>query len=105
MSEAYTIRDQEGIYFVTLTIIGWVALFTRKAYRDIILDSLKSCQERKGLVLYCYCMMSSHLHDIIATSDDYKLENTLPDFKKFTSKSIIQSIKERPESGREWLSA
>jgi hypothetical protein len=41
---------------------------------------------------------------IIAISDGFRLEDTIRDFKKFTSKSIIQSIKEIPESRRECLS-
>ena len=47
----HKITDQQGIHFLTFTTVGWVDVFTRKAYRDIIIDSLKYCIEEKGLVL------------------------------------------------------
>lgn len=40
---------------------------------------------------------------IIKTSFIFNLEDKIRDFKEFTSKSIIQSIKEIPESRKEWL--
>lgn len=35
--------------------------------------------------------------------DGHKLSDTIRDFKKFTSKKIIELIKEEPESRREWF--
>lgn len=44
------------VSFVPITIgMGWVDVFTRKEFRDIVLDSLKHCQENKGLVVYGCC--------------------------------------------------
>jgi putative transposase len=40
MAEAYRISDQHAPYFITLTIIDWVDIFTRKEYKDIVVDSL-----------------------------------------------------------------
>jgi hypothetical protein len=31
------------------------------------------------------------------------LQNVIRDFKKFTSKKLIEAIQEHPESRREWL--
>ena len=39
MSRNYKIRDQGGAYFVTITIVGWIQLFTRTQYSDIYLES------------------------------------------------------------------
>ena len=47
--------------------------------------------------------MSSHVHLIISSKDGYLLQDTLRDFKKFTSKAIVKSIEEIAESRREWL--
>ena len=47
--------------------------------------------------------MPSHIHLIVKTKSVYKLEDTIRDFKKYTSKELIKTIKEYPESRREWL--
>lgn len=43
----YKITDQGAMYFVSFAVIGWIDVFTRKEYRDIITESLKYCQEKK----------------------------------------------------------
>jgi putative transposase len=40
---------------------------------------------------------------IASATDEDSLSDILRDFKKFTSKAIIETIKEIPESRREWL--
>lgn len=35
MSRNYKILDQGGVYFITLSTVGWIDVFTRKEYRDI----------------------------------------------------------------------
>ena len=102
MSDSYKIKDSSGIYFITITVIGWVDLFTRKEYRDIIIDSLEYCKKQKGLILYGYVIMSSHIHMIVSSEQD-ALQHIIRDFKKFTSKSILKSIQQIGESRREWL--
>lgn len=52
MGDSYKIKNSTGVYFITITVVGWVDLFTRKEYRDLVLDSMKYCQEHKGLILY-----------------------------------------------------
>ena len=41
MSTAYKILEKEGAYFLTFQIVGWVDLFTRKVYRDIVIESFE----------------------------------------------------------------
>jgi putative transposase len=54
-------RIYEGhLYYLTLTVVDWVDVFTRPAYRHIIVDALKYCQQHKGLELYAWCLMSNH---------------------------------------------
>jgi REP element-mobilizing transposase RayT len=98
----YRIHDQQGLNYLTLTTVGWVDVFTRQCYRDILIDSLKHCQEHKGLVLCGYVVMSKHIH-LIAQTQGYNLSDVLRDFKKFTSKAIIKAVQDGAESGREWL--
>ncbi len=90
-------------HFLTTTIVDWIDLFTRKEYCLEIIESLKYCQKNKGLVIHAYVIMPSHLHMILSTAGDHKLSDVLRDFKQFTSRRLIQMIKEIPESRREWL--
>jgi REP element-mobilizing transposase RayT len=91
-------------YFLTLTVIDWIDVFTRPRYKYIILDSLIYCQKNKGLVIYAWCLMSNHIHLIAGSTEGFHLSNTLRDFKKFTSKEIIRAIKENPnESRKKWM--
>ena len=40
----YKIRDQGLPHFVSFAMVEWVDVFTRKQYRDILLDSLRFLQ-------------------------------------------------------------
>jgi putative transposase len=97
-SEQYYVQNENETYFITSTIVDWVDVFTRPIYRDIIVDSLKYCQASKGLDIYGWVLMSNHLHAIVEARDGFKLSDILRDFKKFTSKRIIEAIKQEPES-------
>ena len=37
---SYRIKDEEALYYLTFVTIGWVDIFTRKVYRNIVKDSL-----------------------------------------------------------------
>ena len=102
MSTGYQIDDQYGMYFLTMTVVDWVDIFSRKNYRDVIIDSLRFCISEKGLKVYAYVVMTNHLH-LIVHSPDGKLSAIVRDFKKFTARKIIDAIKTEPESRREWL--
>jgi REP element-mobilizing transposase RayT len=103
MSEKYKITTDDKPFFVTITTIGWIDIFTRKEIKQIIVGSLKYCQENKGLIIYGWCIMSSHLHLICQACNGKNLSDILRDFKTFTSKAIVKFIKEGPESRKEWL--
>ena len=49
MSSKYKIVNRDGVYFITATIVDWVTFFTRKDYRDILMDSFSFCQQNQGL--------------------------------------------------------
>jgi REP element-mobilizing transposase RayT len=102
MSEKYKFNDEHGMYFVTLTTVGWVDLFTRLELKHVIIDSLRYCQKEKGLVIHAWCLMPSHLHMIVSTNQE-PLQDIMRDFKKFTSKKIVETIQQIPESRKEFL--
>ncbi|MFZ4545004.1 MAG: REP-associated tyrosine transposase [Saprospiraceae bacterium] len=104
MSRVLKIKDPDGIYFVTCTIVAWVDLFTRVEHRKFVVDSLAYCQKEKGLRIHAYVVMSNHLHMVISSSEpDKHLSGILRDFKKFTAKQILEAIHLLPESRREWM--
>ena len=103
MSRKYKIRDQDQLYFVTFTVIRWLDVFTRREYRDIFMDSLRYCQQYKGLDLYAYCIMTNHVHMIIGRRGTGDLQGIIRDIKKYTSVKIIEAVKDNPQESRKDL--
>jgi REP element-mobilizing transposase RayT len=83
-----------------ITIVGWVDIFTRLKQRYIIINALNYCQEQKGLEIYAYYIMPSHIDMLCKAKEGYLLSNIMRDFKKFTSKQIIETIINFSESRR-----
>lgn len=102
MPTGYQIKNQEAAYYLTFQVVFWIDIFTRKVYRDILIDSLKYCQKEKGLELNAFVIMSNHVH-ILARSSTGELSSTIRDFKKYTSKKIIDTIINETESRRDWM--
>ena len=101
----YNISDQHAMHFLTVTVVGWVDLFTRKECKNIVVDSLKFCVLNKGLIIYSYVIMPSHLHLIVRSNEGSDgLSATIRDFKKFTSRNLIKWVLDNPlESRKDWL--
>ena len=88
-----------------MTVVDWIDLFTRLTQKQLIVDSLKYCQENKGLNIFGWCLMPSHLHLIANTKIPFDLDDVVRDFKRHTSKHAILLIQNEPESRRECLPA
>ena len=101
MADAYRIKDQYVAYFITLTVIDWVNVFTRKEYKDILIDSLKYCITNKGLHVHEVVIMSNHLHAIVS-SDKMSLSDIIRDFKNLLPKNF-RANNQLNESRKEWL--
>ena len=86
----YKIIDQGGMYFVSFAVVAWADVFTRKDYRDIIIESLQYCQKEKALVIYGWCIMSSHAHLIISATEN-NVSDVLGDFKRIYYQKSIKS--------------
>jgi putative transposase len=103
MSHQYKVRSPDDIYFVTFTIVDWVDIFTRPAYKQLIIESLIYCQQHKKLEVHAYCLMTNHIHLLVSAEQPAKLADIIRDFKKHTSKQIIKLIEQENESRRNWL--
>ncbi len=103
MSSKYKFANNGQVYFVSFAVVYWIDLFTRTDYCKTIMESFSFCEQKKGLELYSYCIMPSHLHLIIGSNKD-PLEGIMRDFKSFTSRAIREAIQNHPgESRKEWL--
>ncbi|RZT96373.1 REP element-mobilizing transposase RayT [Ancylomarina subtilis] len=104
MSRNYKFYNPEGVYFISFAVVEWLDVFTRSEYKDIIIDSLHYCQKHKGMDIFAWCIMTNHVHLIFRSADGQKPELLLGDFKRFTSKAIVEAIKNNNrESRKEWL--
>jgi len=104
MSEKYKVLDQDRPYFITFAVEGWVDVFTRQQYKDIVIESLQFCQREKGLIVYAWCLMTNHIHLIIGRRGEFKIEEIVRDFKKFTSVHICRAIENNMgESRKHWM--
>ena len=100
MSRKYKFHNPDGIYFVTLTVVNWLDIFTKPYYKDLVVENLKFCQTHKGLVIHAWVIMTNHIHLIISRDGEQKCEEILRDFKKFTAFKLIGMIMKNLEEAR-----
>jgi len=103
MSTKYKATTTEEAYFITITTVGWIDVFSRLNQKQLITNALSYCQKYKQLEIYAYCIMTSHIHLLCKSTDGKLLSDVIRDFKTFTSKQIIRNIIDFPESRREWM--
>lgn len=104
MSRKYKMHDAEGLYFLTFATVGWIDVLTRREYKDVVVESLRHCQEKKGLELFEWVIMTNHVHLLARAKPGSELADIVRDLKKFTSGSIHRLIEEyATESRKEWM--
>ncbi|MBC3759989.1 transposase [Hyunsoonleella sp. SJ7] len=103
MSRNYKFHNKDGLYFVSFATVNWIDVFTRQVYFDVLADSVNYCRAEKGMELYCYCFMPSHVHFIFRSANSQP-SDLLRDFKRYTAKKVIEAIANNPqESRKEWM--
>ena len=103
MAYKYRIEDHQELYFLTSTVVDFIDVFTRRELAEIVIDSLNFCVKAKGLEIYAWCLMPSHLHLIVSAKEGKSISDIMRDSKKFCSKQIVKTIQEINESRREWM--
>ena len=86
----YIITDASQPYFMTCTVMEWLAVFTRAELVQIILDCWQYQREHEGLKLYGYVILENHLHFVAQAP---KLDKCVHNFKSFTARQIIDYLK------------
>lgn len=103
MSRKYKFGDKTGAYFISFATVYWIDVFTRDAYFQNIIESLDYCRKNKGMEIYGYCIMPSHIH-LIFRSENGDPSGIIRDFKGFTSRKMLKTIEEsQQESRKEWM--
>ncbi len=104
MSTKYRFTDKSGVYFTTSTTVGWLDIFTRDIYKEIVLDSIRFCQRNQGLQVHAWVLMTNHLHMIYSCNGAKDPGLVLKNMKSFTAVKLIDSIINNPkESRREYM--
>ena len=103
--DRYFIKDQNVPHFLTFTIIDWLKVLKPISYKQIIIDSMNYCVEKKGLIIRSWVIMHNHMHVIWQAKDKYRLSDIIRDFKKFTAKAIINRLQEEEGCHSDWALA
>jgi REP element-mobilizing transposase RayT len=103
MSRKYKFKNPSAAYFISFATVYWIDVFTRQRYFSILEESIAHCRANKGMEVFAYCFMPSHVH-LIFRSHNEDPSGLLRDFKGFTSRKIIKEIEgNAQESRRDWL--
>ena len=103
MSRKYKFGDSDKLYFISFAAVYWIDVFIREEYKKILIESWQYCQQNKGLEIYGWAIMPSHVHMIIGSHEN-KLEDIVRDMKSHTSTQLRKAIAEHPgESRKEWM--
>jgi len=94
----YKIYEDQQPHFLTMTIVGWIPLFTNPEIVTEVLHSLRFVQREREVTLYAWVIMEHHLH-LIASAP--ALGKTMKEFKSYTARNIIDNLKER--GSKFWL--
>ena len=50
--------------------------------------------------IYAWCIMTNHVHLIFRSTSAYPPQHLLGDFKRFTSRKLIEAIQNNPRESR-----
>lgn len=103
MSRKYKFGENDKLYFISYAVVYWIDVFIRKKYREIVIDSWRYCQQHKGLEIYGWVIMPSHVHLIIGSNKE-NLDGIARDMKSHTSTQLRKCITSYAgESRKEWM--
>ena len=103
LSQEKPILPVDSSYFLTLNTVDKIDVFVRPAYKQAIADALNYFIETQGLVVYSWCLMTSHLHLIVRTREASAPAYFERDFKKYTTPIILKTIEMEMDFRRDWM--
>ena len=103
MSRKYKFHNPEGLYFISFATVYWLDVFTRAEYFDEVVNSIKFCQQKKGMEVFAWCIMTNHVHLLFRAKENNPTE-LLRSLKTFTSNRLAKLVEENvQESRKEWM--
>ena len=73
------------------------AVFTTGTMCDVLVESLRFCQQHKALRITAWVILDNHFHAIVSAPE---LSDVLAQIKRFTARQILQQLR---VGRREWL--
>jgi len=95
--------SREACYFLTLNIVDRIDVFTRPAYKQVIIDALNHFVELGQISVYAWCLMTQHLHLLIKTPEATGPAYFERDFKKYTTPEILKAIEVEMDLRKDWM--
>src|ERR1700759_5601003 len=103
MSRKYKFRDNGQIYFISFSVVFWIDVFIRNEYRQILLECFKVSQREKGLEIYSWIIMPSHVHMIVGSTGQ-PMPKIIGEMKNYSSRKLREAIQMHSEESRkEWI--
>jgi putative transposase len=90
----YQAYEKYSPHFLTCTVVKWLPLFEDHNLIDILYTSLRFMQKHNRLTIFAYVIMDNHLHLVAASAN---LSKDIANFKSFTARRIIDTLKVRKE--------
>jgi hypothetical protein len=53
VSRNYKFHSPKGLYFISFAVVGWLAVFTRNEFKELVIESLEFCQKKQGIRNTC----------------------------------------------------
>jgi REP-associated tyrosine transposase len=103
LSHNQPIIPRDSSYFLTFNVVDRVDVFIRPAYKQVVVDALNHFVDTQGLMVYAWCLMTSHVHLLIKTREGNGPAYFERDFKKFTTPEILKAIEMEKDPRREWM--
>jgi putative transposase len=103
LSHNQPIIPRDSCYFLTFNVVDRIDVFVRPAYKQVVVNALNHFVDTQGLIVYAWCLMSSHVHLLIKTREGNGPAYFERDFKRFTTPEILKAIEVEMDPRREWM--
>jgi REP element-mobilizing transposase RayT len=85
----YKIFETHQPYFMTMTVVDWLPLFSQPNFAEIFISSLRFIHTERRVTFYAYVLLENHSH-MIAYAEE--LPKVMKEFKSYTARKIIDQL-------------